>query len=307
MAQPAERDVERRRRSDVRAAVRALGAADVATAAQLACLLEASAPKPGNVSPFAGFRDARYEDFLASAAAIGPAFAAAGERPLGATIRAAVEATARWAPSNTNLGLVLLLAPLARAALTPGGASLRARLAATLAATTVADARDTYAAIRLAAPGGLGRAPDQDVAGTPSATLRDVMAMAVERDAIAREYASDFRTTFELGAPALRAALADRLPWRDAVVETYLTLLAAAPDTHIARKLGLPAAVTVQQRGRSVPDAGGVRTAAGREAIAALDGELRDEANTLNPGATADLTGAAIYLVLLEGGWRARP
>ena len=283
------------------------GAAQVAAAAQLACLLEVSAPKPGNVSPFAGFRDASYEDFLASAAAIGPALTAAGERPLGATIRAAVEATARWAPSNTNLGLVLLLAPLARAALTPGGASLRDRLAATLAATTVADARDTYAAIRLGAPGGLGRAPDQDVAGTPTATLRDVMAMAVERDAIAREYASDFWTTFELGAPALRAALADRLPWRDAVVETYLTLLAAAPDTHIARKLGLPAAVTVQQRGRSVLDAGGVRTAAGREAIAALDGELRDEANTLNPGATADLTGAAIYLVLLEGGWRARP
>jgi triphosphoribosyl-dephospho-CoA synthase len=279
----------------------------VAAAAQLACLLEVSAPKPGNVSPFAGFRDASYEDFLASAAAIGPALTAAAERSLGATIHAAVEATARWAPSNTNLGLVLLLAPLARAALTPGGASLRARLAATLAATTVADARDTYAAIRLAAPGGLGRVPDQDVAGTPSATLRDVMALAVERDAIAREYASDFRSTFELGAPALRAALADRLPWRDAVVEAYLTLLAAAPDTHIARKLGLPAAITVQQRGRSVLDAGGVRTAAGREAIAALDGELRDEANTLNPGATADLTGAAIYLVLLEGGWRARP
>lgn len=283
------------------------GAAEVAAAAQLACLLEVSAPKPGNVSPFAGFRDASYEDFLASAAAIGPPLTAAGEQPLGATIRAAVEATARWAPSNTNLGLVLLLAPLARAARTPGGASLHARLAATLAATTVADARDTYAAIRLAAPRGLGRAPDQDVAGTPTATLRDVMALAVERDAIAREYASDFRTTFELGAPALRAALADRLPWRDAVVEAYLTLLAAAPDSHIARKLGLPAAITVQQRGKSVLDTGGVRTAAGREAIAALDGELRDEANTLNPGATADLTGAAIYLVLLEGGWRGRP
>jgi len=281
-------------------------AAHVAAAAQLACLLEVSAPKPGNVSPLASFRDVSYEDFLASAAAIGPAFAAAGEQPLGATIRAAVEATARWAPSNTNLGLVLLLAPLARAAITAGGASLRARLAATLAATTVADARDTYAAIRLAAPGGLGRALEQDVSGTPTATLRDVMGLAVERDAIAREYTSDFRTTFELGAPTLRAALADRLPWRDAVVETYLTLLAAAPDTHIARKLGLPAAVTVQRRGRAVLEAGGVRTAAGREAITALDRELRDAANTLNPGATADLTGSGVYLVLLDGGWRAR-
>jgi triphosphoribosyl-dephospho-CoA synthase len=275
----------------------------VAAAAQLACLLEASAPKPGNVTPYASFRDATYEDFLASAAAIGPAFLLAGERPLGATIREAVEATARWAPSNTNLGLVLLFAPLARAALRPG-AALRSRVAATLAETTVADAQDTYLAMRLAAPGGLGRVGDQDVAGTPTRTLRDVMVLAVGRDAIAREYATDFRTTFEIGAPALRRALDDDLAWRDAVVEAYLTLLASAADTHIARKLGLAAAVTVQQRGRAVLAAGGVRTAAGREAIAALDRELRDEANTLNPGATADLCGAALYAVLLEGGWR---
>ncbi len=282
-------------------------AEDVAAAAQLACLLEASAPKPGNVSPFASFRDATYEDFLASAAAIGPALVAAGERSLGATIRAGVEATARWAPSNTNLGLVLLLAPLARAQLRPGQHPLRARLAATLADTTVADARDAYLAIRSVAPTGLGEVSEQDVAGTPTVTLRDAMALARERDAIAREYASDFETTFAIGAPGLHRALSDGLAWREAVVEVYLALLAALPDTHIARKLGAEAAVTVQRRARAVVDAGGVRTTAGRDAIAALDRELRDEANTLNPGATADLTGAAIYVVLLEGGWRGRP
>jgi len=285
----------------------ALQAADVAAAAQLACLLEASAPKPGNVSPFASFRDATYEDFLASGAAIGPALAAAGERSLGATIRAGVEATARWAPSNTNLGLVLLLVPLARAALRPGHEPLRARLAATLADTTVADARDAYVAIRAAAPGGLGRASQQDVAGTPTVTLREAMALARERDAIAREYATDFETTFEIGAPALRRARSDGLAWRDAIVEVYLTLLAASPDSHIVRKLGTDAGVRVQRRARAVLDAGGVRTTAGRDATAALDRELRDEANALNPGATADLTGAAIYVVLLEGGWRGRP
>ncbi len=282
-------------------------AADVAAAAQLACLLEVSAPKPGNVSPFASFRDATYEDFLASAAAIGPALLMAGERSLGTTIRAGVEATARWAPSNTNLGLVLLLAPLARAALRPGEMSLRAQVAATLAATTVADARDVYVAIRSVAPGGLGRASEQDVAGTPTATLRDAMALARGRDAIAREYATDFETTFEIGAPGLRRALSDALAWREAVVEVYLMLLAASPDSHIARKLGTDAAVRVQRRARAALDAGGVRTMTGRDAIAALDRELRDEANTLNPGATADLTGAAIYVVLLEGGWRGRP
>jgi len=283
---------------------RAPHGADVAVAAQLACLLEASAPKPGNVSPGADFHDARYEDFLASAAAIGPALAAAAERPLGATIRAAVEATARWAPSNTNLGLVLLLAPLARAALQPGERPLGARLAATLAATTVADAREAYTAIRLAAPGGLGQAPQQDVAGTPTVPLRDAMALAQDRDAIAREYATEFRTTFELGVPTLARARAAGLPWRDATVETFLTLLAAAPDTHIARKLGWEAAVAVSRGARAVLDAGGTRSPAGRQAVAALDRELRDERHTRNPGATADLTGAAIFVALLEGRWR---
>src|SRR5258708_32897038 len=91
-------------------------AADVAVAAPLACLIEASAPKPGNVSPGRSFADARYEDFLASAAAIGAPLAGAATRPLGETIRLAVDATAQWTSSNTNLGIVLLLAPLARAA-----------------------------------------------------------------------------------------------------------------------------------------------------------------------------------------------
>lgn len=282
---------------------RAPQAADVAATAQLACLLEVSAPKPGNVSPAARFHDTSYEDFLASAVAIGPALAAAAERSLGTTIRAAVEATARWAPSNTNLGLVLVLAPLARAALRSGHAALRAKLARTLAETTVADTRDAYAAIRLAAPGGLGRANDQDVADTPTVTLRAAMTLAADRDAIAREYATDFATTFEIGAPAVTAALGAGLAWPDATLETYLTLLAAGPDTHIARKCGSAAAMAVARRARSVVDAGGVRTPGGREAIAALDRELRDPRNTMNPGTTADLTGAAICVALLERGW----
>jgi triphosphoribosyl-dephospho-CoA synthetase len=94
----------------------AIASADIAAAAQLACLLEVTAPKPGNVSPGRGFDDLAYEHFLASAAAIGGPLSGAGTRPLGATVRLAIEATARWTSSNTNLGIVLLLAPLARAA-----------------------------------------------------------------------------------------------------------------------------------------------------------------------------------------------
>lgn len=280
-------------------------AADIASAAQLACLLEASAPKPGNIAPppRTHFRDTRYEHFLASAAAIGPAMLLARRHSLGTTIRAACTATARWTRANTNLGIVLLLAPLARAASDPRGGTLRERVARVLRRTTVRDAADVYAAIRLARPGGLGRADAQDVARAPTRALRAVMALAADRDGIAREYATDYAVTFELGAPTLRRARRDGLSWDDAIVETYLTLLAAAPDTHVARKLGDVAATEISRCSRAVLAAGGVRSAAGRRRTAAFDLALRDTSNARNPGTTADLTAAAIFAVLLEGGW----
>jgi triphosphoribosyl-dephospho-CoA synthase len=274
----------------------------VAVAAQLACLLEVSAPKPGNVSPGRHFHDARYEDFLASAVAIGPAFAGAGTRPLGSTNRAAVDPTAARTRSNTTLGMVLQLAPLARAALVREG-SLRESVRDVLAATTVGDAAEVYAAIRHARPGGLGAVPSEDVAEAPGVTLRAAMALAAERDAVAREYATDFVVTFDVGAPALRAARAEGLDWSDATVDTYLQLLTAVPDTHIARKLGRAAAEEVSRRAAEIERAGGVRTEAGRRALATFDRELREPENRRNPGTTADLTCAALFVVILEGSW----
>jgi triphosphoribosyl-dephospho-CoA synthase len=276
--------------------------AEVAAAGQLACLLEASAPKPGNVSPERHFHDTRYEDFLASAVAIGPALAGAGELPLGTTIRRAVEATLRWTRSNTNLGIVLLLAPLARAALREGS-GLRDRVRTVLAETTVHDAGEVYAAIRRARPGGLGQAKAEDVAAAPTVSLREAMALAAERDAIAREYVTDFALTFDIGVPAVLSARKEGLPWSDTVVEAYLALLNASPDTHVARKLGADEAAAISGRAREVLAAGGTRSAQGRQALALLDSELRDQRNRRNPGTTADLTCAALFVVILEGGW----
>ena len=275
---------------------------EISVAAQLACLLEASAPKPGNVCPTARFRDCTYEDFLASAAAIGIPFTRAGELPLGALILESVERTARWTRANTNLGIVLMIAPLAKAALHPGGGDLRARLSAVLAETTVRDAEDAYAAIRIASPGGLGRAPQQDVAEAPTVPLRDAMALAAPRDAVAREWTSEYATTFGIAVPMLARARSDGLPWSDAVVEMFLALLAAAPDTLILRKLGADPAEAVSRRARTVLAAGGVRAASGRKMLEQFDRELRDERNSRNPGATADLTAAAIFVHLLQGG-----
>jgi triphosphoribosyl-dephospho-CoA synthase len=283
-----------------------LSGADVAAAAQLACLLEASASKPGNVSPGRHFADLRYEDFLASAAAIGEPLRGAGSRRVGETVRLAIEATSRWTGSNTNLGIVLLLAPLARAAVLDGRTDLRTALAEVLDRTTVDDACNVYAAIRLANPGGLGQADAQDVAAEPEVTLLEAMRLASDRDGIAREYATQFEVTFETGVPVLTKARGDGLEWDDAIVETFLTLLARARDTHIARRSGSARAEEVSGSARRALADGGVRSAAGRRAIAVMDLALRDKDNSANPGTTADLTAAAIFVVLLAGSWSFR-
>lgn len=291
----------------------ASGRVDIAAAAQLACLLEAFAPKPGNVSPGAGFGDTSYLDFLASAAAIGRSLGSAS-RPLGEIILMAVRDTRRWVDVNTNLGIVLLLAPLARAAAfcpPPDEVpielgELRRSLATVLGESTVEDAQAAYEAIRLASPGGLGSVDSQDVASAPTVTLTTAMRLAADRDGVAYEYATDFRATFEVGAVALRAARRAGLDWNDAVVETYLTLLAAYPDTHIARRAGHARAAEVTRTAGAVLDVGGVRSDAGRIAIAQLHADLSDPRNLSNPGTTADITAAAIFVTLLTGGWRAR-
>ncbi len=275
----------------------------IAAAAQLACVLEASAPKPGNVSPGIAFHDTRYEDFVASAAAIAPAFLDSGSQPLGETIRRAITDTRGWTDANTNLGIVLLLAPLAHAAHAIAPKALRERVRGVLAATTIADATAVYSAIRLARPGGLGLVATEDVSTAPTVTLTEAMELAAARDDIAREYVTAFERTLTVGAPALTRARAAGLDWSDAIVECYLALLASAPDTLIARKLGPDAAKDVMQRAVEVRAAGGMRSSSGRRAVASFDLELRDARNSRNPGTTADITAAAVFVVLLNGGW----
>jgi triphosphoribosyl-dephospho-CoA synthase len=266
-------------------------AESVAGAGQLACVLEVSAEKPGNITPSHDFHDTTYEDMLRSAIAVGPELARAGDRPVGETVLAAVRASRRVAPANTNLGIALLLAPPAKAAL--DGGPLRERLGATLRALDVADARAAYAAIRLAAAGGLDEPVEHDVRAEPAVGLRDAMASAADRDSVASEYVTDYALTFDVGLPALAAALGAGLALRDAIVELHLRLLAHTPDTLIARKAGADAAALVSAGAREV--------LAGRRTLRNFDDELRAEGNTLNPGTTADLVTATLFVALVEG------
>lgn len=273
----------------------------VAAAAQLACLLEVSAEKPGNVTPTHSFHDMSYEDFLRGAAALGPEMARAGYRSVGATILAAITARRRWTRANTNLGIVLLFAPLARAALT-GSGHLRDRLGAVLRHLTIDDAIAAYDAIRQASPGGLAAEVEHDVRAEPLVTLDEAMASAAHRDSIAAEYGSNYAITFERGLPALQSALARGVSTSQAVIQTYLELLAAVPDTLIARKRGREIAQAISQEAAQVLAAGGTFSLEGQRAIAEFDTHLRvAKDNSLNPGTTADLVAATLLVASLEG------
>jgi triphosphoribosyl-dephospho-CoA synthase len=129
------------------------------------------------------------------------------------------------------------------------------------------------------------------------------MRFAAHRDTVASEYDTGFEVTFGTAVPALERARRGGLPWDDAVVETFLTVLAAVPDTHIARRSGAALAAEVTSMARRVLALGSVRSEAGRQAIDEMDRALRDDRNSGNPGTTADLTAAAIFVVLLGGGW----
>jgi triphosphoribosyl-dephospho-CoA synthase len=270
--------------------------------AQLACVLEACAPKPGNVNRYQDFYDTALEDFLLSAAAMAAAFENAARAGVGQTILDAAVKTRHCVRSNTNLGMILLFAPLVKAALGAAhtGGDIRRSLMSVLNSLTVEDARLAYAAIRLLQPGGIGQVPQADISGEPSITLLQAMALAQERDAIAREYVSGFAITFGIGLPAVRNAHSRSGNYSSAIVQTFLTILSEVPDTLIVRKKGKQPAQQVSQLAKDVLAKGGVFTAEGQAGLTEMDNVLRDKTHLLNPGTTADLTAAATLLFLLE-------
>jgi triphosphoribosyl-dephospho-CoA synthase len=290
----------------------------ITTAFIAACRDELEAPKPGNVHVFAsGHRmtAAQFED--SAAAAAGP-LCAPGAR-VGTRIRGAVAATVAAVGINTNLGIVLLCAPLAAAADamlrrtgTGGDAAspdahsggLRDALHAVLDGLDVADAADAFAAIVQASPAGLGRAGEHDVFAPPQVTLMEAMTAAAGRDLVARQYATGFADVFDLGLQRHAAAATRSSDPRLATLAVYLGFLSTFPDSHLTRKYGAAAAEDVCRAARRFE---ALLQAAGD--AASLSGEFLDEllawdaslkARGLNPGTSADLTVATLFCIRLQ-------
>jgi triphosphoribosyl-dephospho-CoA synthase len=271
-----------------------------------ACALDVAVRKPGNVSVHSPGHGMDAALFVASAqAAVEPLFEA-GAR-VGARIEAAVAASWRAAGCNTNLGILLLCAPIAHAIEQPGalaGApSLRDALQAVLSSLDLEDARRAYRAIAMAKPAGLGQVPQEDVHSEPQLPLRAAMALAAARDSIAGEYLNGFARLFEI-APvhrgfSLMSPNPDAAPSIECIAcvqQVYLRFLSEFPDSHIVRKHGIAVAHTVMSAAQAWREHPAPHT---DPAFAAWDQSLK--AQRLNPGTSADLTVAALLIALLLG------
>lgn len=267
--------------------------------ATLATLLEASAPKPGNVHRGADFADLTYYDFVASAVAIGPVMeaAAAGAR-LGPTVLAAVQATRAAVKTNANLGTILLIAPVAKVA---RGEPWREGVAAVLATLDRADCHRVYEAIHLAQPGGMGRVEQGDIHDAPPDDLVAAMRLAADRDLVARQYVNNFAEVFENVVPALVSGLASGYGLVDAIIHAQIQLLSQLPDSLIARKCGPEVARQASEHAGSVLRAGAPGDEEYHAALADLDFWLRADGHRRNPGTTADLLAAGLFVCLRDG------
>ena len=276
-----------------------------------ACELDVAVRKPGNVSRASAGHGMQAELFVASArASVGPLFqpgARVGER-----IEGAVHATWAVAGCNTNLGILLLCAPIARAieqrpdATTP--AALRAAIEVVLAELDLSDAQATYRAIAHARPGGLGSASSEDVRGPAQVDLRAAMTLAAHRDSIARQYRDGYVDLFGLGLPALGSGFSlMAMPGAGgaditnaaAVLRLYLTLLSRCVDSHIVRIHGDAVAHIVMAAAQGWRDKASRRDDLGDDPeFAAWDASLK--ADRINPGTTADLTVATLLIAGLS-------
>jgi triphosphoribosyl-dephospho-CoA synthase len=272
--------------------------ARIAAAFVAACRDELDAPKPGNVHVFADGHRMTAAEFVRSAEAAAEPLSAGGRR-VGARILRAVEATSAAVATNTNLGIILLCAPLAAAA-EAEDANLRVALLGVLERLDLADANLAFRAITLASPAGLGEA-EHDVRAPATVTLGEAMAEAAGRDRIACQFSTGFGDIFDRGLPAFDAAAERWAERKWATLAVYLAFLASFPDTHIVRKYGAPVAEEVRREATIFERRLQAATQPARllADLLAWDQSLKQRA--INPGTSADLTVATLFADRLRG------
>ena len=263
-----------------------------------ACIAELEAVKPGNVHMLSDGHGMTVQDFLRSAEVASGVIAQA-DLSAGQRILQAVQATNEAVGCNTNLGIILLCAPLIQAALNAGGAITQKDVQAVLEQLTIKDANDAFAAIRIANPAGLGHSEHHDVESSASVTLLEAMQEAADRDLVARQYAYGFQQVFE-GLSYYRQLLMrwERPAWATSAL--YLYFLTHFPDSHIARKYGVGQAESVCHEAAAYWQELDARDNPKTYLRPLLDFDQALKAQGINPGTSADMTVAVLLLYGLQ-------
>lgn len=262
-------------------------------------ICDINALKPGNVGRHGAGHGMECADFARSAEVVSPILC---DRRLGIgrKILSSVEATRAAVHCNTNLGMILLIAPIIQVFHEHGlQADFRRTVKSTLKSLGRQEAQDIFAAIRLANPGGLGKTDRYDVNFPQDIDIYSAMETAQDRDLVALQYANGYREVVDLGVKCLQNQF-DRwnsVEW--AVVACYLMYMASFPDSHIRRKHGIETAGQARKRTKPVLERfmSYDNPEDAREVLMNFDRELK--ASELNPGACADLTVASLLLFRL--------
>jgi triphosphoribosyl-dephospho-CoA synthase len=252
-----------------------------------ACVLEATAPKLGNVHPSAQFVDLNFQHFVISAKITADCLCQLNQS-LAMRMNQAVEQSRAACGSNVNLGIVLLLGPLYESA------SLVHTIQKILHQFTPADGSLLMQTIAGSGAGGLGTVNDRDV--STSSGLVDIieaMRSAEDRDMIARQYARGFPEVLGTVADTLDACIIDRKDVLTGIAAAQLKILSFWPDSLIERKCGRSTATAIQHQAASVDFDD-------EAAMANFDASLRVDGNRLNPGTTADLIAAGLFCLLYK-------
>jgi len=263
-----------------------------------ACVWEATARKIGNVHPLASFRNLHFTDFILSAGAIAPILSKTRKLGLANAIFESVKATKNSVGTNTNLGIILLFAPVAFAS---NPAELKKEIQKAIADTSVEETKIIYDAIRFASPGGMGIEPIADINDVPTCTLLEAMQLAQDRDLIAKQYADGYSAIFNDAIPTLGGALEQLGTMEGAIIFTHLYLMGKYPDSLILRKCGPNDAIESSQRAKKVLEQQWPLKESGWAEFKELDRWLRMADNKRNPGATADLIAVTLFIALRLG------
>lgn len=293
---------------------------DLPEALALACVLEAAAPKLGNVHPSASYADMHFGHFATAAIAFSSHLRSlpfADTQQVGDLTLQLSRIMQSHVQRNSSLGTILLFSPICCAfqrlslqnTVPPTGTNLRQEIRAVLAGLTPKDSDLTYQVIRNSNMNGLGHQEQYDVREPAPDNLLEAMAVVEDFDAVARQYTMDYEDIFDRLLPEFDCLLATFSDPCDAICRLQLHWLAQEADGFILRKSNRSVAELVCTKARclleAIEDLAAKSDAKATASIFTLpayrefDRYLREHKPPLNPGTTADLLAATLLIRLL--------